>query len=156
MANLSLSLLSLALWVVWVMSLSNHILTSLELKTNLKLNKKKRSRECWILKTKNQLIRNISNPIGMNQLICLIIWDWRKRSSEESMVTVSLNPPQSSKEVFYQSFRVMTPSPRLNLELVRQVPLQLPHCKQSIAHLNTSKDLLLLQPESFLCRLPSS
>jgi len=104
---------------------------------------------------KKKKISNTYSPIGKNQLIGLMIWDWRRKFSEVSMVMASTNPPPSKWKASCPLFRATTPLPRRNQEQVKQVLSLFPLCSVLIQLQATFKLWSSHQQESFLSKLHS-
>ena len=103
--------------------------------------------------SKKKLMRNISNLIGMNQLISLTTWVSKKRCSEVFMDMVLTSHLQFSRKVFSQSFKDMIRLLRRSLELVRPVLSPFQHWALSIPPVCILKLWSLLQPESSPCKV---
>jgi len=102
---------------------------------------------------RKKLMKNISSLIGMNPLISLMTWVSKKRFWEVFMDMVLINPLLFSRKVFSQSFKGMIRLLRRNLVLVRPVLSQFQLCPLSILPVCIHKLWLLLQRESFPCKV---
>jgi len=114
--------------------------------------KKKNNKQKKSSKLRKRQIMNIWSQTGMNQLIGLMIWDWKRRRLEVFTVMVLTSLLQSNVKVSFQLFKETIQLLKLNLVQVKQVLSPLLPFRLLIQLPTTFKLWLCHQQESFLSR----